>query len=159
MYVNTYYNLPKNPNLRNTNRMFFNCGGYALGTFKWYYPAKSNKAYDRIDSALAKGDYIHATTLAVSHMIKEFGFSIVSGEEIKAKMINFKNIEIIAFRFELDAESRDFHFMKLGANGSWYEKRGSRPFIYRHNYDYVFEDWAGRYDGPIAFLIRPRERI
>lgn len=158
MYVNDY-NYPKNPTFNNTNRYFYNCGGYALGVYKWYLPASSKRTYARIEKDIAKGNYEEGTMRAVKHMCKEFNFFIVSEEEVRSHRINSRNMEIIAFRYECDGFCNDFHFMKLGKNNSWYEKRGSDPIIYRHDYNYVFGVWNNRYDGPIVFIARPRKGI
>lgn len=32
------FNFLRNRNVRNTEKITYNCGGYALGTFSWYCP-------------------------------------------------------------------------------------------------------------------------
>ena len=157
MFEDTGYIYSTNPTMYNTPKDVYNCGGYALNLFKWYIPTNSWEDYDDIEQLLADEDYETATTVAVEYMCKELGYTFISSDKVFNHTIDYKKYEIVAFRYEMMGEYSDFHYMKIGKNGNWYEKRGRNPKIYRHEYYYVFRTWAHRYDGPIAFLIKERE--
>lgn len=157
MFEDTGYNYAQRPTMRNTPKSVYNCGGYAFNLFKWYVPTESWEDYGYIVSLLDHECYKAATASAVSYMRKDLGYAVVSNDEILNHSIDYKKYEIVAFRYEMMGEDSDFHYMKIGKNGNWYEKRGSGSRIYRHEYDYVFGTWANRYDGPIVFLTKKRE--
>lgn len=140
----------------NTCKKDYNCGGYALGTFDWYLPAESSEEYfDTID-ILAYEDLDEALNMAVDNILAHFPeLDLVSIDNIKKDKIDYKNNEVIAFRFETKG-THDFHFMRLGANHQWYEKCGNANYIFNHNYQYIFGMWNQCYDGEIVFFTRPR---
>lgn len=157
MFANISYIYPSHPTMRNTSKKAYNCGGYALNLFKWYIPADSWLSYHEIEDLLANEDYETATTIAAEYMCKKLGYTFISSDKVFNHTIDYKKYEIVAFRYEMMKKNSDFHYMKIGRNGNWYEKRGWNPKIYRHRYYDVFKIWAHRYDGPIAFLIKERE--
>lgn len=149
-------------NLREANffhieRYEYNCGGYALGTFDWYVPYNTDECDYRYTEELVKqaGEEKALDKLA-NNILADFPeLMMVSEDSVKNKLWNFRTYEIIAFRLELKG-IYDFHFMKLGKNGSWYEKRGSTDYIHRHAYDYIFQTWNRRYNSKIVFFARER---
>lgn len=157
MYFDTGYTYPKNPTFGNTDREYYNCGGYALGTYRWYLPAKDDEEHERFERMLRNGQVEKVTTLSMLNMIYEFNLRVISNQAMLNRTIDYKKYEVIAFRYEKKG-THDFHFMKLGRNGIWYEKRGWVTKIYCHAYNYIFQTWNNRYDGPIIFMIRKRER-
>ena len=154
--VSGWYEYPQNPTFENTDKAYFNCGGYALSVYKWYLPAPSSRSYKKINREICNGKYRHGTKVAAKHICNEFKLSIVSEKKMRHRAIDPKNVEVIAFRFEKQG-IHDFHFMKLGTDGYWYEKRGGSPFIYAHEYNDVFNVWHSRYNGPIIFMARARK--
>jgi hypothetical protein len=157
MFETTGYCYAQNPTIRNTPKGVYNCGGYAFNLFKWYVPTRSWEDYENVRLLLDNECYEAATKTAVNYMRKDLGYTVVSNDEVFNRSIDYKKYEIVAFRYEMMGEDSDFHYMKIGKNGNWYEKRGSGSKIYRHEYYYVFRTWAHRYDGPIVFLIKERE--
>ena len=156
MFDETGYPYAEYPTIRNTPKSVYNCGGYATNLFKWYVPTDSWEDYEEVEQLLDEEDYDTATEIAVDYICKDLGYSLASTLAVLEHKADYKKYEIIAFRYEMAGEYSDFHFMKIGRNGSWYEKRGPGK-IYRHAYNYVFGTWADRYDGPIVSLMKKRE--
>lgn len=156
MNATTRYIYPKNSTIKNTDKWYYNCGGYALSTFRWVYPAQDEASWEQLQQIYDTEGAEYATLVAVDWLIQEFNLELVSAISVYNRAINYRKYEVIAFRYEDTDEDGDFHFMKLGRDGRWRDKRGSSSYINVHSYDYVFESWYDRYDGPIAFMIRPR---
>ena len=141
------FNNERARNIHNTNTRFYNCAGYALGTFSWYCP------YDNFDpfSLLCDSNKLEITKLTVSHMLKDFEGKlrvISSLEELK------KDEYAIAYRVSSDG---DFHFMKK-ARTRWHHKRGSMSTIFTESEDNVLNSiWCDRYDGPIVLMAMRRK--
>ena len=142
------FNNERARNIHNTNTRFYNCAGYALGTFSWYCP------YDDYDpfSFLCDSDELEEITkLTVSHMLKDFEGKlrvISSLEELR------KDEYAIAYRVSSDG---DFHFMKK-ARTRWHHKRGSTRAILTESEDNVLNSiWCDRYDGPIVLMAMRRK--
>ena len=142
------FNNERARNIHNTNTRFYNCAGYALGTFSWYHP------YDDYDlfSLLCDSDELEVITkLTVSYMLKDFGGKlrvISSLEELR------KDEYAIAYRVSFDC---DFHFMKK-ARTRWHHKRVSTPTIRTESEDNVLNSmWCDRYDGPIVLMAMRRK--
>lgn len=157
MFEDTGYDYAAHPTFHNTPRDVYNCGGYALNLFKWYIPADSWEDYEEIEFLLESEEYEAATTMATEYMCRNLNYIFISSDKIFNHAVDYKKYEIVAFRYEMIGKNSDFHYMKIGKNGNWYEKRGRSPKIYRHRYYDVFKTWAYRYNGPIAFLIKERE--
>lgn len=121
------------------------------------YPPTAGEDYADIEQLLEEENYNAATEIVVKYMCENLGYTLVSGWKVFNRGVDYKKYEIVAFRYEMFGEYSDFHYMKIGKNGSWYEKRGCESKIHQHKYYYAFETWAHRYDGPIAFLIKERE--
>lgn len=142
------FNNERARNIHNTDTYFYNCAGYALGTFSWYCP------YDNYDlfSLLCDSDaLVRITKLTVSYMLKDFKGKlrvISSLKELK------KDEYAIAYRVSSDG---DFHFMKK-ARTRWHHKRGNTPTILTESEDSVFNSiWCDRYDGPIVLMAMRRK--
>ena len=142
------FNNERARNIHNTDTRFYNCAGYALGTFSWYHP------YDDYDifSLLCDSDELEEITKqTVSHMLKDFEGKlrvISSLEDLK------KDEYAIAQRVSSDG---DFHFMKK-ARTRWHHKRGSMSTIFTESENNVLNStWCDRYDGPIVVLVMLRK--
>lgn len=135
-------------NIHNTNTRFYNCAGYALGTFSWYQPYDD----DLLFTLFCDSDALEEITKqTVSYMLKDFGGKlrvISSLEELR------KDEYAIAYRVSSDG---DFHFMRK-ARTRWHHKRGSTPTILTESEDNVFNSiWCDRYDGPIVLMAMRRK--
>lgn len=142
------FNNERARNIHNTDTYFYNCAGYALGTFSWYCP------YDDYDlfSLLCDSDELEEITkLTVFHMLKDFEGKlrvISSLEELR------KDEYAIAYRVSSDG---DFHFMKK-ARTRWHHKQGNTPTILTESEDNVLNSiWCDRYDGPIVLMAMRRK--
>lgn len=155
-YVPKHYRYPKHSTIRNTDKSYYNCGGYALSTYRWYLPAPDHASWAELEATREDGAYDLVWELSVANIMSEFPeLRLLDSFDVEARHIDYKKYEIIAFRWEED-EYGDFHFMKLGRDGCWYDKRGSARRINKHGYMDIFDIWYGRYDGMIAFFSRPR---
>lgn len=135
-------------NIHNTNTRFYNCAGYALGTFSWYCP------YDDYDifSLLSDSNTLESITQqTVSHMLKDFEGKLRVISSLKELR---KDEYAIAYRVSSDG---DFHFMKK-ARTRWHHKRGRMSTILTESEDNVLNSiWCGRYDGPIVLMAMRRK--
>lgn len=142
------FNTKGERNVKNADTFYYNCGGYALGTFSWYCPhTEQERFYD-----YAFKNEIQAcvkTTKAVAQMCNEFEGRIRVIESLKE--LNSKTEYAVAFRI---SSRNDFHFIKRSKYGRWTHKRGACDCIERITKKEVFEtEWSnGFYDGPIILL-------
>jgi hypothetical protein len=147
-YLEDELNWNRYRNVKNTKKINYNCGGYALGTFSWYLPIFD---YDDDDTTYDFDDWDEAeekTWRCVQVMKIEFRRRGLRVIESVAELV--ENEYAIAFRLSSDG---DFHFLRRYSNGSWYHKRGNAPYIERISATEVFSDmWVNRYDGPIVLL-------
>lgn len=160
------YNSANKRNINNTDKMDYNCGGYALGTFSWYMPCKPEDIDDYYLDLLDTCDYTELYDYAVSNMLKEFPKLHLSTQEIVMnQQYDAEKYYAIAFRYSetLDAEEssygRDFHFAKQAKNGIWYHKRGCAEHIDRMNKVDLLKDWWNGtlvYNLPIVFFLMER---
>ena len=156
-----YYKINHDPlnmlgsrNIRNTNKVDYNCGGYALGTFSWYLPSRTRKEYSDIMGHANIGDMDVALTLASEAIVNELpGWSIVPLALVMERKYSPKDYEVVALRFCY----YDFHFWKLGRNWNWYDKMGCRGQINRHAFNDVRNVWNDRYDSSVVCFIRARK--
>ena len=135
-------------NIHNTDAYSYNCAGYALGTFSWYYPFDK----DMYDSLFSDSNTLESITQqTVSYMLKDFEGRlrlISSLKELK------KNEYAIAYRVSSDG---DFHFMRK-ARTRWHHKKGSVSTIFTESEDNVLNSiWCDRYDGPIVLMAMRRK--
>lgn len=140
-------------NVNNTIKRYYNCGGYALGTFSWYHPGRTIEEYNKIMKYAEAEDWNNALELAAGAIIKELsGWSIVPFNLVMERKYSPIQYEIVAMRFSY----RDFHFWKLGRNWNWYDKMGDTDWINRHAFKDVHDVWCGHYNSPIVCFIRMR---
>lgn len=148
-------NLNGKRNFNNTEKFYYNCGGYAFGIFSWLYPGLDWDRQNEIHDAMMDGDYDRALEISVEDLLKQFPeYKLILPHEIR----NYpaKEYQIVAYRLN----NLDFHFWKLGKNNRWYEKRGSGHRIYTHSFDEVWVPWPREdgitYDSKIAFFAKKR---
>ena len=140
-------------NINNTTKRHYNCGGYALGTFSWYWPGRTEEEHDKIMEYAEAEDWDNALELAAGAIIRELsGWMVVPFSLIMKRKYSPKEYEIVAMRFC----DFDFHFWKLGRNWNWYDKMGSAGWINRHAFEDVRHIWCDRYNSPIICFIRAR---
>ena len=140
-------------NVSNTTKRYYNCGGYALGTFSWYWPGRTESEHDEIMEYAEAEDWDNALELATEAIINELsGWSVVPFNLVMERKYSPKEYEVVAMRI-CDC---DFHFWKLGRNWNWYDKMGSAGWIDRHAFEDVRRVWCRRYNSPIVCFIRTR---
>ena len=154
------YTYPEHRTIRNVDRNFYNCGGYALGQLGWYWPAHDEDEKDDIYTMVRESEFDEAEYLMVQCIMDEFPeLVMISSTDVRQKKYSCRQYEIIAFRTARCHNNWDFHFRKLAANGRWYEKCGPDSYFSNYSYDSIFMNWIGFYDynGPIYFFARPRK--
>lgn len=141
-------------NISNTKKYYYNCGGYALGTFSWYWPGRTEKEHEKIMDYAEDENWEPALQLAADAIINELaGWQLVEIEEIIQRHYSPKKYEVVAMRFC----SCDYHFWKLGCNWNWYDKMGNFKHINRHAFNDVMDKrWNHRYYSPIICFLRMR---
>lgn len=130
-------------NVFNTNKESFNCGGFALGTYTWvlvdgYVDYFDYDSRDEVNEALER-----ETELSIENILSIRPKTRVIYEEDELKENEF----LVYFRLSSDG---DFHFVKRMHNGELWHKMGWLN-IERFDED-IYDDWCGRYDGPIVML-------
>lgn len=88
----------------------FNCAGYVFDFPAWLF-AYSHLMHKDLNEA---GEYVLS---ALKLEGAEYNFQIIKEEDIQ-------NVEFLNHDILMRFSSKDFHFMKRGANGSWYHKPG-----------------------------------
>ena len=153
-YLRDPFNVHGLRNITNTSKRFYNCGGYALGTFSWYWPGRTEEEHDEIMEYAEAEDWDNALGLAAEAIIGELpGWKLAELEAVMERVYSPEKYEIVAMRFC----DFDFHFWKLGRNWNWYDKMGSAGWIDRHAFTEVLaRRWNYRYDSPIVCFIRTR---
>lgn len=134
-------------NIHNTRKSYYNCGGYALGTYSWYCPND-----DGFDSPMYDDSYTmeERTQFAVDYMLNDFCDLRV----IKTLEEITENEYAIAFRIAKD----DFHYMVKKGN-QWYSKAGGSYKIDRVPQEIVlgkvwFTDYGVTYNGPLVLFAK-----
>lgn len=156
-----YLNSNNNRNIYNTNTLSYNCGGYALNTFNWYYPRNTLDDEEMIDSdeiwcyreekleiILVNNNY-NIINILNSYALRDSYFMIqeFSGRLRRINAIDeLKNDErAIAYRLGHDScdEELDFHFMFKNYNDTkWSHKMGSfRPENNKFTDNYVLNNY------------------
>jgi hypothetical protein len=134
-------------NIKNTNKRYYNCGGYALGTYSWYQPHSEDEKGCLYDVRISIEE---RTEKAVQYMLNDFcDLRVVSTLEEVAK-----EEYAIAFRLAYG----DFHYMVKKGN-QWYSKAGSCPHIDKVPQEKVFidawhTDYGIIYDGPLVLFAK-----
>lgn len=119
----------------------FNCGGFALGNFKWFQPIPHTASEHVYQLEVSKALDIMAG--AVLSRVR--GLRIIDLNNYKLK----RNETIILFR--VAAPYPDFHFMIL-YNGRYLHKTGCDPLIYSESREDAENPnilWCNKYHGPI----------
>lgn len=157
-----YLNRKHRRNQYNTKILDYNCGGYALGTYNWYFPYN----YDRevtVEELIYEGfneEEIYNILLKedVDNMLYDF--------EGRLRLINTEEEAnsdeiVIAYRIFIDFcldnnklyyEDSDFHY-RVKNNGVWFEKNGdSEIHIVKED---ITEPWiaqCGTYDSDLVLM-------
>lgn len=138
------YNSKKKRNLKNTDRNFFNCGGYALNTMNWYCPYEEHKSFCGM---VIEMGIIEATKYMMNFILEDIP-NIRLIQEVSELQ---ENEYAVAFRICGD----DFHFLKRGKNGIWYQKMGAKHYLNTMSATEVFSDrWNWRYNGPVVLFAK-----
>lgn len=147
-YAEDTLNSKCNRNIKNTRKMDYNCGGYALGTFNWYLPC-TNEA-EHIPLGFETEEEAEALTkTCVKAMLMEF-----EARNLRViDSLSCLNINEYAFAFRISSDG-DFHYVRRHTNGKWFHKCGAESVIRLMEKEEVFTtDWCdGRYDGPIVLF-------
>ncbi len=135
-YMDCFLNLAGERNSFNVDRLNYNCGGLALGTYNWYVPYDRD-IYDHYGELMYDIDDIDAAVdYCVDHMLTQFpdGRVVNSVEELEPDEVG------VIFRLG----DEDFHFI-LYKEGTYYSKVGSwntREVAEEEVYD---EEWSEFY--------------
>lgn len=135
--------------LQTTDRKHFNCGGFALNTFDWFSFDWGKYSFGFFVATNAKEAHEKITRLSAD-LLSMFDDlrPIHSIQELNADEY------AIAFRLSCD-KYPDFHFLKRGQNGIWYEKRGHEEKIRIFPKKNLFaRKWNDRYGYEIAFFAK-----
>lgn len=133
-------------NIRNSDKGYYNCGGYALNTFTWYLPYNKGESFFDFDLDTPEGMQA-ATYRAVTRMLSEIPKLRVIADPSDAG----KGEYVLAFRIGRS----DFHFVKRGRNHHWYHKMGGRSEIEKMTEEEVFaSSWFHRYNGPLVLFAK-----
>lgn len=136
-YLPDNYNALKKRNIRNTDKINYNCGGYALESFSWYLP--------RHNCTPVGWNYDSTVEDCVEAMLEDFtNLRVISSvDDLRG------NEYAVAFRLSAD----DFHYVKRASNGHWYHKMGRSNYISTMKKEVVFsESWGYGYEGEIVLL-------
>ena len=118
------FNKTKRRNRNNTKSYEYNCGGYALGTYSWYCPCVDRKEISNIS-------YIYRTKQQEEKLLRhciEVMLSEIEGLRV-IKDLSEVQADEYAIAFKLGKTWNDFHYIRRGKNGVWYEKCGSEQKI------------------------------
>ena len=161
-------------NRSNTDTDAYNCGGFALSTYSWYVPYRSDEQrqiyerwaniqmwLDAAEDANNTADLIDARMTAhtcVVSLLNLFVKRILEDFPSVRRVQTFEEIKpderIILFRIGAD----DFHFIVSFDHKHWWHKYGWN-YIEELCEDEVLDtEWAnGRYFSPIAILAMPND--
>lgn len=134
-------------NIHNTRKCYYNCGGYALGTYSWYCPSDDSYKSPMYDTHYTMEE---RTQFAVDYMLNDF----LDLRVIETLAEVTENEYAIAFRIADD----DFHFMVKKGN-QWYSKAGGSSKIDRVPQEIAlgkvwFTDYGITYDGPLVLFAK-----
>lgn len=143
------FNVNNLRNVDNSDKLSYNCAGYALQCFSWYMPAERSTEFRGWEKDEVSFPF-SATERAVSIMLGDFPDlrRIQSLDEVR------DNEYAILFRLSSDG---DFHYIRQASNGHWFHKRGNHPYIDTIRASEIFKVWFNRYDGPIVILAKERK--
>ena len=158
--ANDPYNMNNTRNIRNIDKAYYNCGGYALNLFSWYCPWGED--VDETETPLARAywadeyfanDEMFAPTMrCVQNMLAEIPtLRLLTGINDPIQ----ENEYMLAFRISYDG---DFHFVKRADSGIWYHKQGAcKDIKIMYASDVIDAEWCGRYDGPLVFFANTKK--
>ena len=131
----------------------YNCGGFALNTFTWYRPMDM---YDYL--------YYFDTPAENHQKIEECAEAILNQFPDIRRITDLSQVGkgeyAIAFRITSSILDDDFHFIRRGRNGIWYEKMGSNSTIKRFPKEEVFANsWHNKYYGEIALFAKKIKKL
>lgn len=161
-------------NRSNTDTDAYNCGGFALSTYSWYVPYRSDEQMDiydcwaniqmwldvaeDADNTADRIDARETVRICVVSLLNLFVKRILEDFPSVRRVQTFEEIKpderIILFRIGAD----DFHFIVSFDHKHWWHKYGWN-YIEELCEDEVLDtEWAnGRYFSPIAILAMPND--
>lgn len=140
------FNINHSRNITNTDKLAYNCGGYALGTYSWYNPVPEE--YYNIDYEIDSIEFTNYLYDCVDALLYDFTHRHIRVCDFHTTLND--NEYLFAFRVSTDG---DFHFIKRGRNNVWYHKRGQLSIIERMTVEELFSaSWCNRYDSPTIFF-------
>lgn len=151
-------------NSDNTDGYMYNCGGFALGTYNWYFPYCEEER-EEICIELGESDNSEVENanallkIDLEWMLEEFGGQlrvINSFDDLKPdeRLIAYRvGFDSDAYRNEGPCDAYDFHFKVYVDGAGWYEKCGcqyQKPcrLYAEREWDY----WGFHYNSSIAYL-------
>lgn len=168
-----FFNIKRTRNEENTDIEYYNCGGYALETYSWYYPFDIDfeERCENIEHFLKNNGTIEEAfeiflKLDTEIMLRDFEgrIRVVENEEAFLQ----PNEVLIAYRLRIkptyhyleeeDEDSilvdHDFHYLIRDEFG-WRHKRGR---LEPEKAVFTEEEWLGGYDSPIVFFAFQTEK-
>ena len=133
-------------NVQNTNQFEYNCAGFALGTFSWYLPTRTDEMWgDWFESDEAIAELTHE---CIQVMLEDFADLRIINDMSELGIGEYA----IAFRLSADG---DFHYMKQSFYKEWKHKTGWSD-IHAISQEEVFTtNWCGgRYNGPLVLFAK-----
>lgn len=135
------------PGRKDTHHLYYNCGGYALGTYTWVMPISDwdLNPFNLVCDYYDEKEMREVTDYCLNVLLNEI-------EELRVLQSQdddlLENEVLIAFRISNDG---DFHFMRQEKNENfWRHKRGNKPC--EKFYGDIYKPWFDRYDGPLIFF-------
>lgn len=166
-----WFNREGRRNVYNTDIDFYNCGGFALGTYSWYTPySRHFEKEDMIDlivESIQEGySYEEITSEILNHFEKQMLKDFDNLRPVAAEYVEKENEELIAFRIfydieffdfdEVDFFDFDFHY-RVKRKGNWLEKCGDGPITPCNNSREawgLYDEEGLCYDSEIRYYVR-----
>lgn len=144
-------NLRGQRTVNNTNRLDFNCGGYALETYNWYLPVAKQEQGEKMFGWCRSMALEEVLDKTVKHMLKEF----------KGKLRVIKDVAELQegeYAIAYCVGEEDFHYIKRHDSGHWLHKTGRNPRIKRMTKKDVFSGmWCdGMYHSEVVLFAKKR---
>jgi hypothetical protein len=134
-------------NLSNTERCDYNCGGFALGLYNWYFPYPQEMRKELSFFGMWEYPYRKTMKIMVNYMVDTLPVRVIKS----LKHLDEETEYCVAFRLS----KNDFHYVKRYRQGVWYHKMGGSYHIQRMEEEEVFskKGWIdGRYNSNIVLL-------
>lgn len=137
-------------NIHNTEKVLYNCAGYALETFNWYRPGDTPTVCEyRTSRQMRK-----RLRKAVQYMLNDF-------PDLRVVQ-TFDELQSDEYGICYRIGHQDFHFIKRGDNGVFYSKQGGCEEIEKMTKEQVLErkwySWVVCYDSPIIKLAKKKRK-